>query len=294
MNSVFKNLRSSWQQYGPKDVDWFFRSYFLLLLIRLLIEYSRLKNEFLYVKPFHPISPFVQNLPPPALLSILLDLSLFLIPLCLIRRIRPYALLVLLPSLYWVITANESNYSPLLEQRFFHARIAVLYSLLAIAICEWIALIKTWLKLRADWFDRVAPLLLTQWILALVYLGPTIHRLLRYGYPGWYDGETLQSIFLMRWITYGGNWILFFSQHFWLCFLMQQIVLLIEGGFIFAIFLPRFAPIILAGAFMFHFFAESLMEVTFVDFTIILYGAFLQPRFFRDARALFRFTQQKS
>src|SRR5690606_24083552 len=96
---------------------------------------------------------------------------------------------------------------------------------------------------RPQWrMERAVPILVTQWTLGIMYLGPVTARLVDYGYPGWADGVTLQAILLERWIAFGGG-SFFVIKSYWLCLIAQHLVLLLEGGFILTVFFPAFAPI---------------------------------------------------
>lgn len=289
INSLFKRIQRNWEEYTERDLAYFLPAYFLLLFARFAAEYQRMIMEVRYNPEFQVIFWPVTSRPPVLLHQFVLTATLAIIPLCLVRKLRPLLLLALFPALFWLVTVHESLYSPMLSGRHFHVRLAVLYPMFVILVWDWIRILKSRAGRPAEKIDSAVPIVLTQWIVGIVYLGPAMHRLLNSGYPGWFDGVTLQTILLERWIAFGGDNALFMAQNYWLCLIAQQMVLLFEVGFIFSVFFPAIAPLAVAAGLIFHLSSEWAMSVTYLDFMVILYSAYFHPHFFRTARRALKF-----
>lgn len=117
------------------------------------------------------------------------------------------------------------------------------------------------------------PLLLTRWMLALVYFSAFASKLGNGGLQ-WANGSTLQYIVYVKGAALDRPLGVWLSGQHDLCVWLSWGALLFEGTFVVALFWRRSWPVFLVLGVLFHLSAELTMGASFLEF-VALYAAFL-------------------
>ncbi|VWX50475.1 TQO small subunit DoxD [Novosphingobium sp. 9U] len=126
------------------------------------------------------------------------------------------------------------------------------------------------------------PLLLLQWIFALMYLSAAYAKIV-YGHGHWANGYTLQFYLArdgLRWDSLLGVWL---SHYHWLSFFSQWAILIFQSTFVVSMFVPKLKYIYVPIGMAMHigiylmleapFFQWSALYLVFVPWTSIILEA---------------------
>ena len=120
------------------------------------------------------------------------------------------------------------------------------------------------------------PLLLVQWLYALIYMSAAINKLVKGG-PGWLNGYTLQYYLLQDGLRWGSSLGVAMSQIHLLALGMSLVTVLFEGTFFLVLFFPRLWLIYIPLGFLLHTGIYLTMRAPFPQW-IVIYAVFVPWR----------------
>jgi len=171
--------------------------------------------------------------------------------------------------LYFLLAGNyESNFAPILYSKFFHVRVIPFYGILIFLIHQFTKKLPNFI-----------PISMLHILISFVYLGPTVARLSRASFPGWYTSETLQYILVKSWINNSNEYALWLAQNELLLTVGAWFIFLWEGTFILSVLFPPLTGLYLIGAFIFHSQAELSLQVNYIFYFFAAYSCFLNKTY---------------
>lgn len=258
-------------KFSKKDIDSLYFYFYSLLSLFLIWDYSTLLNEEKYYHKFNPL-PLLQIIPQDIFSITLFHVTLVtLIILCLINISSKRNILTIFLSLvtYTLIAiSTESNFAPVLTERFFHAKTAPFIGIL-------ILLIESISKKSKPFYT----IFTFHIILSFSYLGPTIERIKKYSGFEWYQIETLKSYFINSYFINDNSISLFLAQNDTLLFLGVILTFIIEFFFIITLVFPKLLRIFLPMLILFHILIESTLEVSYIYYFPVLYACFFNKTY---------------
>lgn len=157
------------------------------------------------------------------------------------------------------------------DLRFFHVKSTLIAPLIGLSLSSFLN--RNNLPEKSYHFGL--PIVFTHTMLALIYLGPTLKRLIAFGFPGWYNGETLRIYLIESSILFSNPLAMWIAEIAWLCMALQIFVLIFEGTFWIGLFNNKFLRFSLIGALCFHLGVEVLMRANYLDYFLCLFSIFV-------------------